>query len=217
MAGTPRSASPFPIWCQRRRAGLQEATVRQRQPGGREGQPARVVPRGRRWGGRHIWLVRGLSLTQGKTRPEKNFQMNKWIKQGLLNEVLIVLFVCYCNCVICCVIRKPPRNRSWRRRSSNLSPWKSVRRVWRRRTVTPGRPKKWKQRPRERLNEKVSQFDSFWSTAFIGFLKSFLPCLNFPWLLFFISQNLQLIYREAPLKPLQRLPGVGYLIWEKFD
>lgn len=154
-----RSAAPFPIWCKRRWAWLQETAVRQRQSGGREGQPARVVSGGRRRGGGHLRFIRGVFVTQGKMRPEYHKTTNtfKWSTDA----PFIYINVCYCNCVLCCAFRKPPRSQSWRRRSSISNPWRSVKRAWRRRTVSPRRPKKLKQRPKERLDEKVSHFDSF--------------------------------------------------------
>lgn len=64
------------------------------------------------------------------------------------------------------VIRKPPRSPSWRRRSLNSDPWKSVKRVWRKKTVSLRRPKRQKQKPRERQTEKVGLLDNL-STDFI--------------------------------------------------
>lgn len=70
VAGTPRAAQTLPVWCQRWGAQLQEATVRQWQPGGRKGQPSRVVSWGCRRGGWYLWLFRGISVTQGTGQTE---------------------------------------------------------------------------------------------------------------------------------------------------
>lgn len=179
MAGTPRPASPFPIWCQRRRAWIQETTVGQRQSGRRKGQSARVVSGGCWRGGRDFWLIRSLPFSQGKWRPGCSFfffvvvTQNQMFYFFYLNQSFKIMYICFWP-----FSKKLPRSQSWKKQSLNLSHWKSVRRVWRRRTFGPWRPKKQTWRPKERLTEKVSHLlfsreSLHLSHVWQGFLQTF--------------------------------------------
>lgn len=90
-----------------------------------------------------------------------------------LNQSFKIMYICFWP-----FSKKLPRSQSWKKQSLNLSHWKSVRRVWRRRTFGPWRPKKQTWRPKERLTEKVSHLlfsreSLHLSHVWQGFLQTF--------------------------------------------